>query len=82
MLVPVEEGQNLIMAVAVQTVGRAMWNIQATMVECKHVGQVWTGRMIITPGTWNRYQWNMLQMRRAVGLCLHSTIPQQLLGRI
>lgn len=40
-MVPVEGGQNLILAVAVQTVGRAIWNIQATMVECEHVIQEW-----------------------------------------
>ena len=34
--VPVTAGQNLILAAAVQSVGRAMFNIQATMVGCSH----------------------------------------------
>jgi len=41
MMIPVEEGQNLILAAAVQTVGRAVWNIQATMLDCRHVDQEW-----------------------------------------
>ena len=43
-MIPVVGGQNLILAIAVQTVGRAVWNIQATMVECSHVGQEWAGK--------------------------------------
>ena len=34
--VPVTAGQNLILAAAVQSVGRALFNIQVTMVGCSH----------------------------------------------
>ena len=47
-MIPVVGGQNLILAIAVQTVGRAVWNIQATMVECSHVGQEWAGKKTYT----------------------------------
>ena len=33
--VPVVGGQNLILAAAVQSLGRAIFNIQSTMVECR-----------------------------------------------
>ena len=35
--VPVSGGQNVILAAAVQSIGRAMFNIQITMVECTNM---------------------------------------------
>ena len=37
MYVPVKGGQNLILAAAVQSLGRALFNIQITMVECSYL---------------------------------------------
>ena len=42
-MVPVHEYQNLILAVGIQTAGKSLWNIQATMIECKHVSLSWKG---------------------------------------
>ena len=44
-MIPVQERQNLILAVGVQTRGRAHWNIQATMVQCGHVSLDWRGKV-------------------------------------
>jgi len=41
LMVPVHEYQNLILAVGIQTAGKSLWNIQATMIECKHVSLSW-----------------------------------------
>ena len=43
-MIPVQERQNLILAVGVQTQGRAHWNIQATMISCGHVSLGWRGK--------------------------------------
>ena len=40
-MIPVHERQNLILAVGVQSQGQALWNIQATMIECQHVSLQW-----------------------------------------
>lgn len=44
-MIPVQERQNLILAVGVQTRGRAHWNIQATMISCGHVSLAWRGKL-------------------------------------
>ena len=46
-MVPVQEHQNLILAVGVQTIAQNIWNIQATMIECKHVSLNWRGENTI-----------------------------------
>ena len=43
-MIPVQERQNLILAVAVQSQARAQWNIQATMIHCGHVSLAWRGK--------------------------------------
>ena len=43
-MIPVQERQNLILAVAVQSRARAQWNIQATMIHCGHVSLAWRGK--------------------------------------
>ena len=40
-MIPVQERQNLILAVGLQTLARSHWNIQATMIECRHVSLHW-----------------------------------------
>ena len=72
-MIPVVGGQNLILAIAVQTVGRAVWNIQATMVDCSHVGQEWAGKKtyILTHNTCI-----LLQMKEAVGPHQRVVPPQ------
>ena len=42
-MIPVQERQNLILAVGVQSRARAHWNIQATMIHCGHVSLDWRG---------------------------------------
>ena len=76
-MIPVVGGQNLILAIAVQTVGRAVWNIQATMVECSHVGQEWAGKKTynLTHNTCI-----LLQMMVAVGPHQLIIYPQQWWG--
>ena len=84
-MVPVEGGQNLILAVAVQTVGRAIWNIQATMVECQHVIQEWAGKKTViymaseVDNTQNSYL--LLQMQRPVAPHTLAIQLQPLQGR-
>ena len=42
-MIPVQERQNLILAVGVQSRARAHWIIQATMIHCGHVSLDWRG---------------------------------------
>ena len=42
-MIPVQEHQNLILAVGVQTQDRNLWNIQTTQVQCQHVSLSWRG---------------------------------------
>ena len=48
-MIPVHERQNLILAVGVQTQGKALWNIQATMIECHHVSLQWRDSVMSCP---------------------------------
>jgi len=42
MFIPVSSGQNLILSIAIQSRGQALWDIQATQVACGQVSQQWT----------------------------------------
>ena len=42
--IPVSPGQNLILSMAVQSRGTALWDIQATQVACSQVRQQWTSK--------------------------------------
>ena len=42
-MIPVQEHQNLILAVGVQTQDRNLWNIQTTQIQCQHVSLSWRG---------------------------------------
>ena len=43
-MIPVQEHQNLILAVGVQTLTKNIWNIQSTMIECQDVSLDWKGQ--------------------------------------
>ena len=43
-MIPVQEHQNLILAVGVQTLTNNIWNIQSTMINCQDVSLEWKGQ--------------------------------------
>ena len=43
-MIPVQEHQNLILAVGVQTLKNNIWNIQSTMINCQDVSLEWKGQ--------------------------------------